>query len=138
MKNVMLFALFAWVLRYGFFAFGMVPMGSVFIVLSCIVYGMAFDFFLISGSMYIETTTDASMRSSAQGLFIMMTNGFGAYFGTIVSSWIIDQYFTNGDGSTNWHFTWITFAGYCLVVAVLFALLFKHKHNPEELGAVEH
>ena len=138
MKNVMLFALFAWVLRYGFFAFGMVPMGSVFIVLSCIVYGMAFDFFLISGSMYIETTTDSSMRSSAQGLFIMMTNGFGAYFGTIVSSWIIDQYFTNGDGSTNWHFTWIAFAGYCLVVAVLFAVLFKHKHDKEVLKNLQH
>ena len=88
--------------------------------------------------MYIETTTDPSMRSSAQGLFIMMTNGFGAYFGTIVSSWIIDQYFTNSDGSTNWHYTWISFAGYCLVVALLFAVLFKHKQHPGEIGAVEH
>ena len=138
MKKVMLFALFAWVLRYGFFAFGMVPMGSVFIVLSCIVYGMAFDFFLISGSMYIETTTDSSMRSSAQGIFIMMTNGFGAYFGTIASSWIIDRYFTFANGTTNWHFTWITFAGYCLVVAVLFAVLFKHKHDPEKIGSTSH
>lgn len=138
MKKVMLFALFAWVLRYGFFAFGMVPMGSVFIVLSCIVYGMAFDFFLISGSMYIETTTDSSMRSSAQGLFIMMTNGFGAYFGTIASSWIIDRYFTFENGTTNWHFTWITFAGYCLVVAVLFAVLFKHEHDPEKIGSTSH
>lgn len=138
MKKVMLFALFAWVLRYGFFAFGMVPLGSVFIVLSCIVYGMAFDFFLISGSMYIETTTDSRLRSSAQGLFIMMTNGFGAYFGTITSSWIIDRFFKLEDGTTNWHFTWITFAMYCLVVAVLFGLLFKHEHRPEELSEVSH
>ena len=138
MKNVMLFALFAWVLRYGFFAFGMVPMGSVFIVLSCIVYGMAFDFFLISGSMYIETTTDSRLRSSAQGLFIMMTNGFGAYFGTMISSWVIDRYFTFSDGTINWHFTWITFAGYCLVVAVLFAVLFKHEHRPEEINSPTH
>jgi NHS family xanthosine MFS transporter len=138
MKKVMLFALFAWVLRYGFFAFGMVPLGSVFIVLSCIVYGMAFDFFLISGSMYIETTTDSRLRSSGQGLFIMMTNGFGAYFGTITSSWIIDRFFKFEDGTTNWHFTWITFAMYCLVVAVLFGLLFKHEHRPEELSEVSH
>ena len=138
MKKVMLFALIAWVLRYGFFAFGMVPMGSAFIVLSCIVYGMAFDFFLISGSMYIETTTDSRLRSSAQGLFIMMTNGFGAYFGTIASSWIIDQYFTFNDGTTNWHFTWMTFAMYCLIVAILFAVLFKHEHRPEEIGEASH
>ena len=138
MKKVMLFALFAWVLRYGFFAFGMVPMGSIFIVLSCIVYGMAFDFFLISGSMYIETTTDPRLRSSAQGLFIMMTNGFGAYFGTIISSWVIDRYFTFSDGSTNWHFTWVTFALYCLIVAVLFGFLFKHEHRPEEINSPTH
>lgn len=138
MKKVMLFALFAWVLRYGFFAFGMVPMGSIFIVLSCIVYGMAFDFFLISGSMYIETTTDPRLRSSAQGLFIMMTNGFGAYFGTIISSWVIDRYFTLSDGSTNWHFTWMTFTVYCLVVAILFAFLFKHEHRPEEISSSTH
>jgi NHS family xanthosine MFS transporter len=113
-------------------------MGSAFIVLSCIVYGMAFDFFLISGSMYIETTTDSRLRSSAQGLFIMMTNGFGAYFGTIASSWIIDQYFTFNDGTTNWHFTWMTFAMYCLIVAILFAVLFKHEHRPEEIGEASH
>ncbi|MFM6934049.1 MAG: MFS transporter [Flavobacteriales bacterium] len=138
MKKVMLFALFAWVLRYGFFAFGMMPMGSIFIVLSCIIYGMAFDFFLISGSMYIESTTDSSMRSSAQGLFIMMTNGFGAYFGTVTSSWVIDRFFTQADGSTNWHFTWVTFAIYCLVVAILFGILFKHEHRPEEIDASAH
>lgn len=138
MKKVMLFALFAWVLRYGLFAFGMIPSGGVFVVLSCIVYGMAFDFFLISGSMYIETTTEPRLRSSAQGLFIMMTNGFGAYFGTVISSWVIERYFTFSDGSTNWHFTWMTFALYCLVVAVLFAFLFKHEHHPEEIGSSTH
>ena len=127
MKQVMLFSLLAWILRYGFFALGMAPMGSTFIVLSCIVYGMAFDFFLISGSMYIETTTDTRMRSSAQGLFIMMTNGFGAYFGTIASSWVIDQYYTLPDKTTNWPGAWVFFAGYSLVVAVLFFVLFREK-----------
>lgn len=90
---------------------------------------MAFDFFLISGSMYIETTTDARMRSSAQGLFIMMTNGFGAYFGTIASSWVIDQYYTLPDKTTNWPGAWAFFAAYSLVVAVLFFVLFREKKN---------
>lgn len=131
MKQVMLFALIAWVLRYGFFAVGEQSFGSVFIVLSCIVYGMAFDFFLISGSMYIETTTDARIRSSAQGLFIMMTNGFGAFFGTVASSWMIDHYYKLPDGTTDWTGTWIFFAGYSLVVALLFGLLFKQKKQEE-------
>jgi NHS family xanthosine MFS transporter len=131
MKQVMLFALIAWVLRYGFFAVGEQSFGSIFIVLSCIVYGMAFDFFLISGSMYIETTTDARIRSSAQGLFIMMTNGFGAFFGTVASSWMIDHYYKLPDGTTDWTGTWIFFAGYSLVVALLFGLLFKQKKQEE-------
>jgi NHS family xanthosine MFS transporter len=129
MKQVMLFSLLAWILRYGFFALGLTPMGSTFIVLSCIVYGMAFDFFLISGSMYIETTTDTRIRSSAQGLFIMMTNGFGAYFGTIASSWVIDHYYTLPDKTTNWPGAWAFFAAYSLVVAVLFFVLFREKKN---------
>lgn len=126
-KNVMLFALFAWVLRYGFFAYGDSSFGLPLIVLSCIVYGMAFDFFLISGSMFVEANTDSNIRSSAQGLFIMMTNGFGAYIGTVASSALIDTYFINTDKSTNWHGAWLLFAGYALVVAVLFMLLFKEK-----------
>jgi threonine dehydrogenase-like Zn-dependent dehydrogenase len=93
----MLFALFAWVLRYGFFAYGDSSFGLPLIVLSCIVYGMAFDFFLISGSMFVEANTDSNIRSSAQGLFIMMTNGFGAYIGTVASSALIDTYFINTD-----------------------------------------
>jgi NHS family xanthosine MFS transporter len=128
-KNVMLFALFAWVLRYGFFAYGDTTFGLSLIVLSCIVYGMAFDFFLISGSMYVESNTDSSIRSSAQGLFIMMTNGFGAYIGTVASSFLIGKYYILPDGQTNWNGAWLLFAGYALVVAVLFLLLFREKRQ---------
>ncbi|MFM8596162.1 MAG: MFS transporter [Flavobacteriales bacterium] len=128
-KNVMLFALFAWVLRYGFFAFGDATYGLPLIVLSCIVYGMAFDFFLISGSMFVESNTESSIRSSAQGLFIMMTNGFGAYIGTVASSFLIGKYYILPDGQTNWYGAWLLFAGYALVVAVLFLLLFREKRH---------
>ncbi|WP_430406097.1 nucleoside permease [Fluviicola sp.] len=137
-KNVMLFAMLAWVLRYAFFALGGSEIGFGMIILSCIIYGMAFDFFNISGSMFIEKNTDSKIRSSAQGLFMMMTNGFGAYFGTIASSWVIDTYFILPDGQTDWSGAWNVFAVYSLVVAVLFAILFRHKHNPAELSEISH
>ena len=126
-KNVMLFAILAWVLRYGFFAFGDSQIGILLIVLSCVVYGMAFDFFLISGSMFVEANTESNIRSSAQGLFIMMTNGIGAYIGTKTSSYVIDHYYVLKSGETDWHGAWLCFAAYCLVVAVLFMLFFKEK-----------
>lgn len=137
-KKVMLMAMLAWVLRYGFFAFGGSSFGIVLIVFSNIIYGMAFDFFNISGSMFIETNTNSSIRSSAQGLFMMMTNGFGAYMGTIASSWVIDKYFILPNGNTDWNGAWMVFAVYSLIVAVLFAILFRHKHDPLTLGEVKH
>lgn len=128
-KKVMLMSMFAWVFRFGLFAYGDPTFaGTSMIILSCIVYGMAFDFFNISGSLFVETTTDTSIRSSAQGLFMMMTNGIGAYLGSKVSGDIIGKYFILPDGSSDWHGIWLTFAVYALVVAVLFAILFKHKH----------
>jgi NHS family xanthosine MFS transporter len=93
-KRVMVIAMLAWVFRFGLFAYGD-PAGNLWmIVLSCVVYGMAFDFFNISGSLFVETSTTAKTRSSAQGLFMMMTNGFGAVLGSIISGWMIQKYFT--------------------------------------------
>ncbi len=129
-KKVMLMSMIAWVLRFGLFAYGNPAEGLWMIILSCVVYGMAFDFFNISGSLFVETTTNEKTRSSAQGLFMMMTNGFGAYLGSVISGWVIDQYFTH-NGNKDWTDIWLTFAGYALVVAILFAIFFKHKHNPE-------
>jgi NHS family xanthosine MFS transporter len=130
-KMVMLFSMLAWVLRFGLFAYGdPAPMGTVLIVLSCIVYGMAFDFFNISGSLFVETTTDHSIRASAQGLFMMMTNGVGAWIGSVTSGWIIGKYFVRANGSSDWHGIWQTFAIYALIIAALFLLLFRHKHVP--------
>jgi NHS family xanthosine MFS transporter len=129
----MLFSMLAWVLRFGFFAYGNPSdFGTTLIILSCIVYGMAFDFFNISGSLFIETNTDHSIRSSAQGLFMMMTNGVGAWLGSKTSGWIIDRYFVHADGSRDWHGIWQTFSVYALVTAVLFVLFFKHKHVPTD------
>jgi NHS family xanthosine MFS transporter len=132
-KQVMLISMVAWVLRFGLFAYGDPSGGLWMIILSCIVYGMAFDFFNISGSLFIETSTDSKIRSSAQGLFMVMTNGFGAVFGSSLSGYIIDTYFTTA-GTKNWHMIWLSFAAYALLIAVVFAITFKHKHNPEELN----
>ena len=137
-KKVMLFSMLAWVLRFGLFGFGNPADGLWMIILSCIVYGMAFDFFNISGSLFIETNTDSSIRSSAQGLFMMMTNGVGAYLGSKVSGFAIDAYFTHDGGSKDWQSIWISFAVYALIVAVLFAIFFKHKHDPQQVAQVAH
>jgi NHS family xanthosine MFS transporter len=136
-KQVMLISMVAWVLRFGLFAFGDPSGGLWMIIMSCIVYGMAFDFFNISGSLFIETSTDSSIRSSAQGLFMMMTNGFGAVIGSSVSGYLIDKYFTI-NGTKDWYSIWISFAIYALIIAIAFAFLFRHKHNPEELLVVNH
>lgn len=136
-KQVMLISMFAWVLRFGLFAYGNPADGLWMIIMSCVVYGMAFDFFNISGSLFIETTTDFRIRSSAQGLFMMMSNGFGAFFGGIVSGIVIDNFFTHG-GIRDWHNIWLSFAGYALIIAIAFAVLFKHKHNAEDVVSVSH
>lgn len=136
-KNVMMFSMVAWVLRFGLFAYGdPTALGTTLIIISCIVYGMAFDFFNISGSLFIETNTDSSIRSSAQGMFMMMTNGVGAYMGSVVSGYVIDRYFVH-DGVNDWNGIWLSFAAYAAIVAVLFAIMFRHKHNPDELANLE-
>lgn len=130
-KKVMLISMLAWFLRFGLFAYGDPGNGLWMIILSCIVYGMAFDFFNISGSLFVESQADASIRASAQGLFMMMTNGVGAVLGSSVSGIVIDLFFTNIDNSKDWRGIWISFSLYAFLVAILFVFLFKHKHNPE-------
>ena len=137
-KKVMLMSMFAWVLRFALLGFGNPAEGLWMIIVSGIVYGMAFDFFNISGSLYVESQSSPSMRASAQGLFMMMTNGFGAIAGAFISGLLIDTFFTAPDGMFQWKEIWITFALYSLVVAVLFAIFFKHKHNPEEIKEIKH
>jgi len=138
-KKVMLISMFAWVLRFGFFSFGAPEgFGLILIILSNIIYGMAFDFFNISGSLFVETTTDSKIRSSAQGVFMMMTNGFGAILGSSVSGWLISTYFTAANGEKVWSEIWFYFAAYALIIAVLFALFFKHKHSVADIKHIAH
>lgn len=132
-KKVMLMSMAAWVLRFGFFSFGNPGDRLWMIILSMVVYGMAFDFFNISGSLFVEETVRPELRSSAQGVFIMMTNGFGAMLGSYVSGYVIEHFFIMPNGYKNWHQIWLWFAIYALVVGILFALLFKHEHHPEKV-----
>ena len=135
-KNVMLIAMFAWVLRFGFFAVGNPGNGVWLFVLSMIVYGVAFDFFNISGSLFVDKETDMNIRSSAQGLFIMMTNGFGATVGTLSAQAVVNAVVYSKDTPmaqmAGWETVWYIFAGYALVVAILFALIFRYKHVKEK------
>jgi NHS family xanthosine MFS transporter len=136
-KNVMLFSMIAWVLRFGLFAYGDPAAGFWMIILSCIIYGMAFDFFNISGSLFVETQTDSNVRASSQGLFMMMVNGVGAFLGSRISGIVIDTFYKTGD-QFDWHGIWLAFAGYSLVVAILFAIFFKHKHDPKAIENLKH
>ena len=142
-KKVMIIAFAAWALRFFFLGAGSpTGFGLVLFILSMIVYGVAFDFFNISGSLYVDQNTDVSIRSSAQGVFMMMTNGFGATVGSLCAQAIVNR-FTNSaskiiDGNEvwftigNWPAAWYIFAAFALVVGILFAILFKYKHNPEQ------
>ena len=141
-KKVMLIAMFAWVLRFGFFAVGNPGSGIWLFVLSMIIYGVAFDFFNISGSLFVNENTDKSIRSSAQGLFMLMTNGIGAAVGTMGAQWVVNLLVNSkrvpaengmidwGAVMNGWCDAWYIFAAYALVVALMFAILFKYKHTP--------
>ena len=144
-KMVMLFSMLAWVLRFGFFAYGDPHEGLWMIIASCIVYGMAFDFFNISGALFVEKNTDSKIQSSAQGLFMLMTNGVGAVIGNIVAGVVIARWFESKqviDGVEmlvkNWPGIWFTFAAYAMVVAILFVILFKYKHVREDVADFRH
>jgi MFS transporter, NHS family, xanthosine permease len=135
-KKVMLLSIFAWVFRFGLFAVGNPDTGFFLLVLSMIIYGMAFDFFNISGSLFVEKEAEINIRASAQGLFMLMTNGFGAFLGGTLSGWVVD-YFTV-DGVKNWQNIWFTFAAYTLVLGIVFPFVFKYKHDPEKVEIIRH
>ncbi|MEI6137864.1 MAG: nucleoside permease [Mariniphaga sp.] len=132
-KKVMMISIFAWVLRFGLFGLGNPGGGLFLLILSMIIYGMAFDFFNISGSLFVETETEPGIRASAQGLFMIMTNGLGAFFGGVISGRVVD-YFTV-EGVKNWPMIWFVFAGYALILGIVFPFVFKYKHERKVVKA---
>ena len=134
-KRVMLIAMVAWVFRFGFFGIGNPGSGLWMFVISMLVYGVAFDFFNVSGALFVEQETDDRIKASAQGLFMLMTNGIGASIGTLIAGDVVNHFcaWTEVDGESymmgNWSAAWLIFAAYALVVAVLFAILFRYKHQ---------
>lgn len=138
-RNVMLIAMFAWVLRFGFFGLGNPGNGVWLLILSMLVYGVAFDFFNVSGSLFVDKETPHHIRASAQGMFMLMTNGIGATIGTLGAQWVVNQYtnwqdvLVNGQTKSlmlgDWQSVWFIFAGYALLVTLLFAILFRYKHQ---------
>ena len=136
----MLFSMIAWVLRFGLFGIAENSvLGFSLITASCIIYGMAFDFFNISGALFVETNTNSKIQSSAQGVFMLMTNGLGAVIGNIVAGFIIAKWFEDPITQIkDWSSIWLVFAAYSAVVAVLFAIFFKHKHDPKTVENFKH
>ena len=142
-KKVMLMAMFSWFLRFGLFAVGDPGSGVWMFILSMIVYGVAFDFFNVSGSLFVDQETDPNIRSSAQGVFMMMTNGFGSTIGMLVAGEIVNHYqiFSDIDPVTKmngWYSAWAIFAYYALAAAIMFMIVFKYKHTPEKLENINH
>ena len=127
-KTVMLISMVAWILRFGLFAYGDPGSGLWMIILACIIYGIAFNFFHTAGSMFVETEVEPAMRASAQGLFFMMANGFGATLGSLVSGIVIDRYFVT-DSGFDWQGIWLAFAAYAALTTLMFMLFFR---NPEK------
>lgn len=128
-KNVMLISMFAWVLRFALFGIGDPGSGLWLLLLSNIVYGMAFDFFNISGSLYVEQSTNSSIRASAQGVFMIMTNGIGAVLGSYGAGLVVNHFteFSGGYRIGDWTSTWFAFAAYMVAVGILFAMIFKNR-----------
>ncbi len=130
-KRVMLIAMFAWVLRFGLFGAGDPGSGVWMLILSMIVYGVAFDFFNISGSLYVNMRTTGDIQNSAQGLFMLMTNGIGATIGTLSAQAVVNHFVYNA-AEPNWSAAWYVFAAYALVVAILFMILFKEPKDSKQ------
>ena len=131
-KRVMMIAMMAWVLRFGLFGLGNPGSGVWMFVISCIVYGVAFDFFNVSGALFVDSNTDTGIRSSAQGLFMIMTNGLGATIGTLTAQAIINHYvyaFPENAQLPGWRTSWLIFAAYALVVFILFTIFFHPKKS---------
>lgn len=142
-KKVMLIAMAAWVLRFAFFGLGNPGSGLWLFILSMIVYGVAFDFFNVSGALFVEQETNDSIKSSAQGLFMLMTNGIGASVGTLIAGEIVNAYcsWQIVDGNSymlgDWSIPWFIFAGYALVVCIMFAIMFKYRHTPPTASEIK-
>lgn len=145
-KKVMLIAMFAWVLRFGLFGVGSTEttLGIMALILSCVVYGVAFDFFNVSGAMFVQQEAPKSMQGSAQGLFMLMTNGIGASVGTWIAGKVVNHFCTWEGGHLvsraeyGWESTWFIFAGYALVVAITFMILFRYKHDRNKIAGMTH
>ena len=147
-KKVMLIAMFAWVLRFGLFGVGSTEtiVGIAALILSCLVYGVAFDFFNVSGAMFVQQEAPQSMQGSAQGLFMLMTNGIGASVGTWIAGKVVNHFCTWDGGhlisrpefANGWQDTWFIFAGYALVVALAFMVMFRYKHDRNKMADLKH
>ena len=143
-KGVMLMAMLAWVIRFGFFGIGNTGSGIIWIIISCIVYGVAFDFFNVAGGLFVDQQTSTKIRSSAQGLFMIMTNGIGASVGTFLAGNFIVNRYVDMSGATSatenlpgWQTSWFIFSAYALAISILFFFIFRTPKKVENKADLE-
>lgn len=121
-KYMLLVGMLAWTLRYVFFAFGNAEEGMPLLYAGIILHGICYDFFFVTGQIYVDREARNDIRAAAQGFIAFVTLGLGMFIGAYFSGWVVDHFTV--DGVKDWKAIWMAPAIGAGVVMVLFGLLF--------------
>ena len=116
----------AWVVRYVLFAFGDVGELGFMLLIGIALHGICYDFFFVTGQIYVDKKANKEIRASAQGFITLITYGIGIGLGSIISGKIVDLF--TSETIKNWPYIWWTPAIFASVVALLFAITFKENN----------
>jgi len=125
LKTTLMVGMFAWVIRYVFFAFGDAGSGTYLLILGIALHGICYDFFFVSGQIYTDSKAGPRFKSAAQGLITLATYGFGMLVGFWIAGIVSDAYLT--DGTHEWKYIWLIPSAIALVVTILFMVFFKDR-----------
>ena len=124
-KWMLLIGMLAWTLRYILFAFGNVESGMWMLYLGIVLHGICYDFFFVTGQIYVDNKAPAHVRAAAQGFLALVTLGLGLFVGSIISGRVVQHYTMSGESAHDWHAIWMVPAMMAGIVMILFAVLFK-------------
>jgi len=134
-KKIMLVGMAAWTLRYLMFALGNTSSLVWMLYLGILLHGVCYDFFFVTGQIYVDQTAGMKIRAAAQGLIAFVTLGVGLYIGSWASGKVVDTYATmgaNGVATHDWRSIWMVPAVGAAIILVIFALLFRPKSATAE------
>lgn len=132
LKMMFIIGLISWVLRYFLFAYGYKMDSHILLYIGIIIHGLCYDFFFVTGQIYMDKVADERIKSAAQGLITCGTYGIGMFLGSHVSG-LITLNFVNSIDDTfryNWQSVWMVPMLFALIILILFSLIFKLKHLP--------